>query len=271
LNLSNDPGLSYLPRLATNGKNNLYVVWTDNSRGNYNILFTRSLNGGAGFDKPIILSNLKGVSNFPNLAASGNDTVYVVWSHKYNTDFDPSNTENQTQTYDIFFAKSTDMGRTFGKPLDLSNDPANSQSSAVAVSEMGTVYVVWSDNSIGTYETFFTKSLDMGHTFSKASVISSNLARSLSPSISADGNNVYVVWSDNTFGNSEIFFTKSLDNGSTFSEAFNINEDSGISAIAQITIAPEVGNLYIIWQDNAEGNSVIYFTKTRLAGKLNTS
>ena len=128
---------------------------------------------------------------------------------------------------------------------------------------MGTVYVVWSDNSIGTYETFFTKSLDMGHTFSKGSVISSNLVRSLSPSISADGNNVYVVWSDNTFGNSEIFFTKSLDNGSTFSEAFNINEDSGISAIAQITIAPEVGNLYIIWQDNAEGNSVIYFTKTR--------
>ena len=271
LNISNDPGLSYLPRLATNGKNNLYVVWTDNSRGNYNILFTRSLNGGAGFDKPIILSNLKGVSNFPNLAASGNDTVYVVWSHKNNTDFDPSNTENQTQTYDIFFAKSTDMGRTIGKPLDLSNDPANSQSSDVAVSEMGTVYVVWSDNSIGTYETFFTKSLDMGHTFSKASVISSNLARSLSPSISAYGNNVYVVWSDNTFGNSEIFFTKSSDNGSTFSEAFNINEDSGISAIAQISIAPEVGNLYFIWQDNATGNSVIYFTKTRLAGKLNTS
>ena len=267
LNISNDPGLSYLPRLATNGKNNLYVVWTDNSRGNYNILFTRSLNGGAGFDKPIILSNLKGVSNFPNLAASGNDTVYVVWSHKYNTDFDPSNTENQTQTYDIFFAKSTDMGRTFGKPLDLSNDPANSQSSAVAVSEMGTVYVVWSDNSIGTYETFFTKSLDMGQTFSKTLVISSNLARSISPSISAYGNNVYVVWSDNTFGNPEIFFTKSLDNGSTFSEAFNINEDSGISAIAQITIAPEVDNVYFIWQDNAAGNSVIYFTKTRLAGK----
>ncbi|MGA9151976.1 MAG: PDZ domain-containing protein, partial [Candidatus Nitrosopolaris sp.] len=270
LNLSNDPGLSYLPRITTNGKNNVYVVWTDNSPGNYNILFTRSLDGGASFDKPIILSNLKGVSNFPNIAASGNDTVYVVWSHKNNTDFDPSNTENQTQTYDIFFTKSLDLGHTFSKPVNLSNDPANSQSPAVAVSEMGTVYVVWSDNSIGTYETFFTKSLDLGHTFSKVSVISSNLARSISPSISTYGDNVYVVWSDNTFGNSEIFFTKSLDDGSTFNEASNINEDAGISGVAQITIAPEVGNLYLIWQDNTPGNSVIYFTKARLTA-LNTS
>jgi S1-C subfamily serine protease len=271
LNLSNDPGLSYLPRIATNGKNNVYVVWTDNSPGNYNILFTRSLDSGASFDKPIILSNLKGVSNFPNIAASGNDTMYVVWSHKNNTDFDPSNTENQTQTYDIFFAKSLDRGHTFSKPVNLSNDPANSQSPDVAVSEMGTVYVVWSDNSIGTYETFFTKSLDGGHTFSKVSVISSNLARSISPSISTYGNTVYVVWSDNTFGNPEIFFTKSLDDGSTFNKAININEDPGISGVSQITIAPEVGNLYLIWQDNAAGNSVIYFTKARLTGQVDIS
>ncbi|MFZ0511434.1 MAG: trypsin-like peptidase domain-containing protein [Candidatus Nitrosopolaris sp.] len=271
LNLSNDPGLSYLPRIAIDGKNNVYVVWTDNSPGNYNILFTKSLDGGASFDKPIILSNLKGVSNFPSIAASGNNTVYVVWSHKNNTDFDPSNTENQTQTYDIFFTKSLDQGHAFSKPVNLSDDPANSQSPALAISEMGTVYIVWSDNSIGTYETFFTKRLDQGHTFSKVSVISSNLARSISPSISTYGNNVYVVWSDNTFGNSEIFFTNSVDDGSTFNTSININDDSGISGVAEITIAPEVGNLYLIWQDNATGNSVIYFTKAHLKGHLNIS
>ena len=82
---------------------------------------------------------------------------------------------------------------------------------------------------------------------------------------------MYVVWSDNTFGNPEIFFTKSLDDGSTFNEASNINEDPGFSGVAQITIAPEVADLYLIWQDNATGNSVIYFTKARLTGQLNTS
>ena len=194
-----------------------------------------------------------------------------MWSHKNNTDFDPSNTENQTQTYDIFFTKSLDRGNTFSKPVNLSDDPANSQSPALAISEMGTVYIVWSDNSIGTYETFFTKSLDQGHTFSKVSVISSNLERSISPSISTYGNNVYIVWSDNTFGNSEIFSTNSVDDGSTFNTPININDDSGISGVAQITIAHEGGNLYLIWQDNATGNSVIYFTKAHLTGHLNIS
>jgi S1-C subfamily serine protease len=261
LNLSNDPGLSYQPRIVTDGKNNVYVVWTDNSPGNYNILFTKSSDGGDSFDKPIILSNLKGVSNFPNIVASGNN-VYVVWSHKNNTDFDPSNTENQTQTYNVFFTKSLDGGNSFGKPVNLSDDTANSQSPALAISEKGTVYVVWSDNSIGTYETFFTKSLDQRRTFSKVSVVSSNIARSISPSIAAYVNKVYVVWSDNTFGNSEIFFTNSIDNGSTFNMPININEDVGTSGVAQITIDPEAGNLYLIWQDNATGNSIIYFTKT---------
>jgi hypothetical protein len=271
LNLSKDPGLSYLPRIATDGNNSVYVVWTDNSQGNYNILFTKSMDGGASFDKPIILSDLKGVSNFPSIVASGNKDVYVVWSHKNNTDFDPSNTENQTQTYDVFFTRSLDGGNSFSKSVNLSEDPANSQSPALDVSERGTVYVVWTDNSIGTYETFFTKSLDGGNSFSKVSVISSNLARSISPSISTYGNNIFVVWSDNTFGNSEIFITNSVDNGSTFNMPVNINEDTGISGVAQIIIAPAVGNLYLIWQDNATGNTVIYFTKANLTGHLKSS
>ena len=169
--------------------------------------------------------------------------MYVVWSHKNNTDFDPSNTENQTQTYNVFFTKSLDLGNSFSKPVNLSDDTANSQSPAVAISDSNSVYVVWTDNSIGTYETFFTKSLDQGNTFSKVSVISGNVARSISPSISTYGNNVYVVWSDNAFGNPEIFFTNSVDNGSTFNMPVNINEDTGISSDAQIITAPQAGYL----------------------------
>jgi hypothetical protein len=77
------------------------------------------------------------------------------------------------------------------------------------------------------------------------------------------------VWSDNTFGNSEIFFTNSTDNGSTFNMPISINKDAGTSRVAQITIDHETGNLYLIWQDNATGNSVIYFTKTHLTGYTN--
>lgn len=265
VNLSDDPGVSYFPKLATDGNNGIYIVWTDNSLGNYNIEFTKSIDGGATFNRPIILSSdTKGVSNFPNMAISGNNNVYITWSHKNNTDFDPSNTTNQTQTYDVFLTKSKDGGNTFSKPVNLSSDPSNSQSPGVAVSQNNNVYVVWTDNSIGTYEIFLTKSKDGGNTFSKVVVISSNVARSISPSISTYGNNIYVVWSDNTFGNSEIVFTQSTDNGSTFDMPININNDTGISDLAQIMSAPgggSGGDLYLVWQDNITGHSVIYFTK----------
>ena len=265
MNLSNDPGISYQPRIATDGNNGVYVLWTDNSLGNYNILFTKNIDGGTAFSMPLVLSNdLKGVSNFPSIAVSHNNNVYVVWSHKNNTDFDPSNTNNQTQTYDIFLTKSKDRGNTFSKPINLSNDPSNSQHPAVAISINNNVYVVWTDNSIGTYETFLTKSKDRGNTFSKVTVVSSNVARSTSPSVSTYGSNLYVVWSDNAFGNSEIFYTQSTDNGSTFNMPININNDTGISDLAQITTDPDddgSNNIYLVWQDNITGNIVIYFTK----------
>jgi hypothetical protein len=180
--------------------------------------------------------NNKGVSNFPNIAVSrNNNSVYVVWSHKNNIDFDPFDTTNQTQTYDVFFTRSIDRGDTFRKPINLSNDPSNSQNAALAVSRNDGIYVAWTDNFIGTYEVFFTKSMDGGNTFSTVMVISSNVARALSPSISANGNNVYAVWNDDTFGNPEIFFTRSIDSGSTFNLPININNDTGVSDLAQIS------------------------------------
>ena len=273
INLSNDPGVSYFPRIASDGNNSIYIVWTDNSLGSYNILFTKSVdNNGTIYSRPTILTgnNTKGASNFPSIAVSRNNSVYVVWSHKNNTDFDPSNTTNQTQTYDVFFTRSIDRGNTFSKPINLSNDPSNSQSAAISISRNNSVYVVWADNFIGTYEVFFTKSLDGGNTFDKVMVISSNVARALSPSISTYGNNAYAVWNDNTSGKPEIFFTRSIDSGSTFNMPININNDTGISDLAQIT-PDDDGELYLVWQDNIAGNSMIYFTKTNLPTGSNSS
>jgi hypothetical protein len=150
---------------------------------------------------------------------------------------------------------------TFRKPINLSNDPSNSQNAALAVSRNDGIYVAWTDNFIGTYEAFFTKSMDGGNTFSTVMVISSNVARALSLSISANGNNVYAVWNDDTFGNPEIFFTRSIDSGFTFNLPININKDTGVSDLAQIS-SGNGGGFYLVWQDNIAGNSMIYLTKT---------
>ena len=59
---------------------------------------------------------------------------------------------------------------------------------------------------------FFAMSTDGGQTFSTKN-ISNNTGGSHDAQISSEGNNVYVVWQDDT---GDIFFAMSTDGGQTF-------------------------------------------------------
>ncbi len=60
--------------------------------------------------------------------------------------------------------------------------------------------------------------------------LSTNSGSSLDPSVSASGNNVYVVWSDQTSGNDEIILRASADGGETFSSQSNGRLTNTVSA-----------------------------------------
>ena len=92
VNLSNTTGHSYPAALAAYG-NNVYVVWTDNSLGNFDILYRRSTDGGANFGGTVNLSNTTGSSSSPAVAVSVQN-VYVVWI------------DNSLGNFDILFRKS---------------------------------------------------------------------------------------------------------------------------------------------------------------------
>ena len=87
----------------------------------------------------------------------------------------------------------------------------------VAVSN---VCSVWQDNTPGNDEIFFSGSHDDGETFSTPLNISRNAENSQESQVKCDGNNVYVVWKDETtiFANNDIFFSFSHDGGQTFSD-----------------------------------------------------
>jgi hypothetical protein len=87
--------------------------------------------------------------------------VYAAW-----TKF--SGNQGQDQ---ILFARSTDQGATFSKPIVISKSVANAQGSDIAVAPDGTVYVVWrqfphSGNSNEGDGIVYAKSTDGGKTFS---------------------------------------------------------------------------------------------------------
>ena len=55
----------------------------------------------------------------------------------------------------------------------------------------------------------------------------------IEPQIAVSGRNVYVVWSDDTPGNADIFFRASTDKGDDFKETKNLSDNDGFSYLSQ--------------------------------------
>jgi peroxiredoxin len=145
--LSDSTGEASDPIIAVS-ESDVYVVWEESTTetGNGEIKFARSSDGGASFTSTSNLSSNNGISFDPRIAVSGNN-VYVVWEDTTTTTAEGSS--------DIFLARSTNNGATFGKVQNLSNNPVESFNPYIAASG-SKLFVVWSDDKDGDAEIVFT-------------------------------------------------------------------------------------------------------------------
>src|SRR3990172_12758643 len=175
-NLSNSPGSSTLPKIASAG-NNVYVTWIEGNE----ILFRASTNNGASFGIPIPLStNPLTPATVPQITASGSN-VYVVW-------------KDDSQ---IHFAASTNNGGLFSPPTILSTALTSPFLPQIAASESN-VYAAWHDNTSGNNEIYFANSTNNGATFDPDGPfnLSNTGVTSTTAQIAAVENNVYVAWQE---------------------------------------------------------------------------
>ena len=237
------------PAIVVSG-NNVHVVWEELfGPGAAEIFYKKSTDGGATFGDTINLSENAVASLFPGIAVSGNN-VYVVWR-------DGS---------EISYRRSTDSGINFSPTENLSDTTGVSSASAIAASA-NNVYVVWRENIFGNTETLYRRSTDGGATFGPAINLSNNAGFSENPAIVVLANNVYVVWSDNSFGNFDILFKRSLDSGASFStDSTNLSENTASSTAPAISAFDN--NVYVVWSDRLEmsGNSDILFKRSLDSG-----
>ena len=95
-------------------------------------------------------------------------------------------------------------------------------------------------DSAGASDIFYTRSLDNGETFSSIENVSNNAGFSYYPAIAVLGNNVYLVWTDDTIGNFDILYKRSSDNGATFSDILtNLSLNIGTSWGPAITASDQ--------------------------------
>ncbi len=99
--------------------------------------------------------------------------------------------------------------------------------------------------------------------------ISNNTRDSTYPQTGSSGNNVYVVWQDNMFGNNrlnyDILLKTSTDGGQTFGDVINLSNNSGFSEHPQIAV--NGSNVYVVWADNTSLNRDVYLISSTDGGE----
>lgn len=172
INLSNTPSSTSLdPHIAAYG-NNVYVSWHDNKTGNWDTFVRTSKDRGQTFGDII---PIKGTGTMPqktklgvppgldpledspleatHISATGNNVYVVSWDKK-------------SGNWEVFFAKSTDNGTTFGDSINLSNSPNTRSDDAHVFAIDNNVYTTWWETSKnGTSVPVFRGSNDNGATF----------------------------------------------------------------------------------------------------------
>lgn len=207
VNLSNNSGGSYQSEIAVSGSN-VYVIWFDDTNqgglgANADIFFARSTDNGTNFSDAVTLwSNNRKSGGGAQIAVNSNN-VYVVWVE--------GKIEAYFNDFDVFFVRSTDNGANFDNPVNLSKNVGMSSNPAIATSG-SKVYVGWQDNApsngdpSGNWGAFLRVSTDNGASFGSLINVSNNEGPSFAPKIALSGDDVYLVWMDNSVGNGDIFF-----------------------------------------------------------------
>ena len=300
INLSHNPGFSEHPQIAASG-NNVYVAWIDNSpltgssetSENKKILLRKSVDQGYTFGETSTLSSSNNVDSFNQEITAAGNNVYVVWQDvpipiADDTDIISSGQGNRVYNYcqknskinhqkygSIMFTSSEDGGESFIQPKSLSNGAYKSYPKVSAYED--SVYVVWNVGIIGDTSSvdsqndttpngiFFARSFDNGVNFSDPLKLNAELDTIGESQVAASGKNVYVVWGGNpdekVVGN--LYFTRSADNGVTFSTPQSLTEKNTLN----VEVAADNSNAYVAWQGVLpDGNEEIFVKESLDAG-----
>ncbi|MEI6884292.1 MAG: T9SS type A sorting domain-containing protein [Bacteroidota bacterium] len=197
------------------------------------------------------------------------NNIYASW-----TRFNTWGSSNPSDSTDIFLAKSTDGGLSWGEQKLISNIGGNAtggfgsvHGSYPTTGPNGEVYVVWWSPA----GLMFDRSTDQGETWLNTDInitgfpvqwITSiaGIQTGVSfPVIACDRSNgpnrgtIYVTWTDKRSGanNADIWLAKSTDNGSTWSAPIKVNDDNQArhQFFNYITIDQVTGKIYIVFYD----------------------
>lgn len=241
-------GENLKPFVLARAAGGAYLTWAQRTEKGTTVFFARSTDGQT-FGTPIRLSaaamNLDlGAESGPQLAADGKGRIFVVWAAGSAV---PASSDHaghaghgepgkkmghppRPGNLTVYLAASTDDGRTFSAPRQVSDGPQGPERRfpTVAVDAQGTVSVVWLDKRLETPERlgyshlFVARSADGGKSFAPSVDITGGQENSIchccKPALATHPSaGMMVVYRNERSDIRDIYAVRSQDRGTTWS------------------------------------------------------
>ncbi len=239
-NLSKSSGEAFGPAIALtrSGTTRAYVVYHDNSRGATQAYLVRSKKK-AKFRAAKNITPGDGGAFAPRVAVDSTEAINVVWG------------DTGSGGRRVVLIRSTDQGATFGDTIDVSRSEADAFEPEIAIDSQDNINIVWQDAREGENAIWFCRSTDGGETFSEPLRVSTGAGRATESSITVDSaNRIHVVWVDESNGDFQIFYSRSTDDGQSFSEPRDASNDAG-EEFHKPCVAASGESVYIAYQQDS--------------------
>ena len=251
INLSDNVGFSEHPQIASVG-NHVYVVWVEDSSGQREVMFSKSLDSGKTFSNSTVVSQNSLGSYHAELATEGQN-VYIVWN-SFGTE-----TSNI-----ILLAKSNDEGKNFGELIEIGEGDTETYPKIAA--NANEYYITWDRREHKDTEILLSK----GHkdynniqNVTQIEKLNNEDVDGGESQVAADANHVLVTWTSNVpIDKKYVYVSSSMNNGNEFGDNIPISSTNS-SNVENVLIDD---NSYIVWQDNIDGNHDIFYTKGNTNG-----
>ena len=220
---------------------------------------------------------------------SATNTIYATW-----TQFDQYGSTSSTKFSNILFSKSTDLGETWSEAIQINEISGNcidsdetTEGAVPAIGPNGEIYVAWSgpagivfDRSYDQGETWldediFIDSQPGGWDYDIPGIMRANGMPITCCDLSSSEYNgtIYVNWSDQRNGtdDTDIWLSKSTDEGDTWTEAMRVNNDfpGKQQFFTWMTIDQTTGEIIIVFYDRRyynDNNTDVFIARSMDGG-----
>ncbi|UCE37947.1 MAG: hypothetical protein JSW00_01520 [Thermoplasmata archaeon] len=273
--VSDDPGDAQqnIPSVAIDSNGVIHVVWEDwrndadgrwvgsdggiDGLNNSDIYYANSSDGGITWSTSKMINDDGGTTDqgSPDITIDNNDMIHIVWEDRRRVD-----------NFDIYYANTTDGGRTFNVNKKINDVDSASRDPAIDVDHMNNLHIVWTDyrnTGVTGPDIYYANSTDSGITFSTNIRVSDDITNTYQfwPDIAVGGGIIGIVWEDQR--ETSVYYANSTDDGITFSSNKRVNDVIGASNWDAAIAINKDGYICVAWEGK---DNDIYFANSTDGG-----